>query len=330
MSVYSIHNVRPVIVATAYDDTLDPTTVTADDAGTIMGVGTVEGTMNYFGPSIFIEYVNAIGQPTRSDLIEIDKIRYARVTPYAPWTPRIDTVSLPDPANNIVPGQSYTLRIIFYQFSSLSQENQRVFEAGAYKAKTGDTAETIFTAMAAIANRTMERWPGNYLEFTVSGTGNAATLVITEQPQPWTLGKKKGRSLDYRIQFVPIISADGDPNYIWGEVALTQAGSKGNGTYHEAADLEWFLAGETGDPYRQRCWPYNWDTLYQIAPGSIWDAINLHYFFRDDGIHDYASEKQLQIIASAGTAAAVDHTVANAIIAAINAALPEPIMEAIA
>ena len=190
MATFSTNQVGQFIVANAFNSGgTSPGTVKAVSVG---------------GGNVSVKYVNASGQAVSSDRIPLNQVRVASAKQYVAKTYRQDTITVA--AANIIVGQEYSLKIIFRNWGSGSAENQYVKVVGAYTAATGDTAETIFDAIKALADKAFAKEPYPTLTFSVSGSTTTAGLVITEVAQPWVLGKMQGRQLDYTILFVPIIS----------------------------------------------------------------------------------------------------------------------------
>ena len=107
MATYSVNEVTQVIVANKFNDSLNNETVSVNDAGTVVGVGSTAN-------SIYIKYVNALGQIVKSDYINVNNIRAIKATPYKPYQNRVDKLTLT--ADDIVAGENYALRILFREW----------------------------------------------------------------------------------------------------------------------------------------------------------------------------------------------------------------------
>lgn len=308
----SVNRVRQMYIANAFNDTLDPAAISPADAGTITGVGYIPSLPNDpYGECIWFNYINVDGQLTKSDYIPVYGLRFAKITNFRAKTPRVDVVSID--AANVVVGQTYTLKVLFREWGSGSAEDQYFKYVGSFKVTSNtQTAEDIFNALADLATRNFEREANPLLNFTVQGTGAAAQLVITEQPQPWTLGKKEGRPLNYDIFGLTITNGAGIQDSLWANIETVQAGYKGNGTAQETANLEYFFMGYRADYYRQNGWPFNWDTVY-LSGQNTYDYLDIHYFYRDDHIHSQASDKQLLIACAPGIAAQIQAAIVAAV-----------------
>lgn len=335
MAVFSVDEVRQIVVANSYEAWTPPGTG-EQTPGSYNGLLLLDPNPPYIdGPAFRVRFGNADGQAVASDIIRIGKplLQYARALPHAPTLPRIDVVTLsPDvlDATTVVDGligQSLSIKFLMREWGSGSAEDQQYFYINT-KVVSGDTAETIFTRLADLATNTFNQSGIQYFDFTVVGTGNAATLQITELPQPWVQNKRRGRPLNYDIFFVAI-DFDGTDNYVqWATYETTQQADPGMGTARLARDIETFSMRERGDIYGQVGFPYTWDTEYLTS--GTYDVIELKYQYQDAAVFPQFSEKQLIILASApdGTVdtAATDHTIANQIIADINAAVGSTII----
>jgi len=299
MATYSTNQVGQLIVANAYD-----TSGTA--AGTVLGT---VGNEKEFQ----VKYINANSQKVASDRITIANVNYSIAKGYKPKVFRTDTITVD--SGNVIVGQEYSIKIIFRQWGSGSAENQYTRVVGGYTVKTGDDAFDIFTGIAASATLAFKHEPVPSLVFTVAGSGTTASLVITEQAQPWQLGKMQGRQLDYTILFVPIVKSSAQL-VEWG--TIVKVGSNpGVGGGHEMADMEYFFLGERGDIYRNVGFPYTFNTQYLIDDTSYYDIITLSYFYEGEGVNVQKSEKQLYILCKV---VGGDHAIVQSIVTALTTA----------
>lgn len=278
MAMFSTHNVKQVIVANSID-------ATGATPGAFVKVLAEPGNTGFY-----ILYTNVSGQTVKSDKISFDKIRSIKALSYVPKTYREDKLTIA--AGNVIVGQEYIIRILFRDWGSGSAENQQFKHVGAYKVKTGDTAESIVDAIISLGNANFAR--EDYPALVFSKEAVTDNLVITEQPQPWVLGKMQARNLNYDIQLVPITKS-GETLYEWATIATTHANpGRGNGT--AMADLEYFAMGERGDIYRQKGWPYTWDVKYLVDYTKNYNILNIHFFETQEGEGVQAQEKELVVL----------------------------------
>lgn len=66
------------------------------------------------------------------------------------------------------------------------------------------------------------------------------------------------------------------------------------------ADLEWFCMGERGDMYRMKGWPNYIETRYMVNPNHMYTSIDIHYYFKDEGVSGYPSEKIITLLVDEG------------------------------
>lgn len=290
MATFTTRNVKHVYVANG-------AAAQATTPGYFTGALSVDN-----GSAFHLLFTNAEGKVVKTDKIAFDKIRSIKVSPYTPRVLRVDKLTVSAP----VVGQEYMIRIIFRNWGSGSAENQYVKHVGAYKAVTGNTAETIVDNLVALGTLNFSREAGSYLTFAKEAV--TKKLVITEVAQPWALGKVQGRPLDYTIQLAPIVD-NGVEVYNWATIATT-GGTPGNGTYQQAADLEYFFMAERGDKYGLVGYPYNIDVRYLVEQGANYHMLDIAYFETQEGEGVQASEKQILILAKVNTATIVAITTA--------------------
>jgi hypothetical protein len=311
MAVFSTNSVRQLYVANAASGSTAGAFATA--------VKTVDN-------ELYLTLRNSANVVVATPIIPIDAIVSAKVIGYAAKTLRKDTITFAAP----VVGQTYTLRIVFRNWGSGSAENQYIKNVGSYKAKTGDTQESLVDAFIASAAINFAREPIELLKFTKNSTGSSATLSIEEVAQPFVRGKQQGRPLNYYIQYVEIKDANGNESYAWGTAASNAKGYAGQGTAQLAADQEYFYLGERGDKYRQVGYPYTFDTTYLVDSTKVYDTIDIAYTSKNPGaLGAHNDQRVLTILAAAGTSGSVDHTIANAITAAVNVAIDSTLLNAL-
>ena len=191
-----------------------------------------------------------------------------------------------------VSGQEYLTRITFFEWGSLSPEDQYL-KYGVVKATTGMTATQFYAAMAAsiTANMSREQIP------LLTVTSDANGVYLLEIEQPWTLGTKESRPLMFKVHVDTIIDTNGDEQ-VWGVVTEPASGSYiVNGK--TAADMEYFYMGERGDIYRNIGFPNVLKTNYLTDPTGSYDFLEIDYFYVGDGVDAQKSQKHITIIGNA-------------------------------
>lgn len=303
MAVFSTNSVRQLFVVNAASGSTAGAFATA--------VKTVDD-------ELYLTVRNAQNSVVSTPIIPISAIKSAKLIGYAAKTLRKDTITFDAP----VAGQTYTLRIVFRNWGSGSSENQYFKNVGSYKAKTGDDQEDLVNAFIASAAINFAREPIQLLKFTKNSTGASATLSIEEVAQPFVRGKQQGRPLNYYIQYVHITDASGVDDTEWGTAVSNAKGYAGQGTAQLASDQEYFYLGERGDKYRQVGYPYTFDTTYLVDSSKVYDTIDIAYTSKNPGAVGADNDQRvLTLLCAAGTSGSVAHTIANAVVAAVNVAV---------
>lgn len=331
MAAFSVHQVRQLYVANAYKENL----AALKNAGDITVAKTNEGDAIYF------QYMGALLDKMRSDLIKIENITNLRATRAEDIATKLKGYTLTlDPNINggqPVAGQDYLLRLAFREYIGMSEADQ-YFKYGMVHVfpglKASDFYKEMALSLAANISKDVTALVDIYLydgatETKVeegvdpkSLTGTYTALRIAEAVQPWHLGTMPQGVIPFSVQPTTVL-VDGDQR-IWGKVesydtkAVLPEGQL-------IADLEYFCMGERGDQYRNMGWPNVIPTKYLVDPSKMYDVINIHYFYQGDGISVQKSEKDIQIVVP--RPGEKDYSNINAVIAAIKTLVPgEPSM----
>lgn len=335
MATFSTNQARQLYVANALKS---PNVIATDAAGSIAVKSDTAKSHLYF------EYMGAGGM-TRSDLIDIKNILYAKATDaddlaydLAKYKLTLDTtVNGGEP----VVAQDYILRIAFRNYPGLSEEDQ-YFKYGMVHAVTGMTASDFYKTLALSLVKNFSREEQGLLKFyletggtdagTVAGTltevtkdtkessltGTYTGIVIEEAPQDWILGVMEQTPVNFTIQ--PDLIIDNGDERIWGvvkKVASTNSIPDG----HKIADLEYFCMGERGDIYRMVGFPYVIRTKYLVDPDIKYNVIDIHYAYVGSNESVQKSEKDITIVVpKIGANNEASNALANSIISAINTA----------
>jgi hypothetical protein len=335
MATFSTNQARQLYVANALKS---PNVIATDAAGSIAVKSDTAKSHLYF------EYMGAGGM-TRSDLIDIKNILYAKATDaddlaydLAKYKLTLDTtVNGGEP----VVAQDYILRIAFRNYPGLSEEDQ-YFKYGMVHAVTGMTASDFYKTLALSLVKNFSREEQGLLKFyletggtdagTVAGTPTEVTkdtkessltgtytgIIIEEAPQDWILGVMEQTPVNFTIQ--PDLIIDNGDERIWGvvkKVASTNSIPDG----HKIADLEYFCMGERGDIYRMVGFPYVIRTKYLVDPDIKYNVIDIHYAYVGSNESVQKSEKDITIVVpKIGANNKASNALANSIISAINTA----------
>lgn len=335
MATFSTNQVRQLYVATALKS---PNVIASDTAGSIAVKSDTAKSHLYF------EHMGAGGM-TRSDLIDIKNILYAKATDADDLAYDLAKykLTLDDTVNGGEPvvAQDYILRIAFRNYPGLSEEDQ-YFKYGMVHTVTGMTASDFYKTLALSLVKNFSREEQGLLKFyletggtdagTVAGTPTEVTkdtkessltgtytgIVIEEAPQDWILGVMEQTPVNFTIQ--PDLIIDNGDERIWGvvkKVASTNSIPDG----HKIADLEYFCMGERGDIYRMVGFPYVIRTKYLVDPDIKYNVIDIHYAYVGSNESVQKSEKDITIVVpKIGANNKASNALANSIISAINTA----------
>lgn len=250
------------------------------------------------------------GGLNRSDLIDLDKICYAKVTRKAAMQRYLKqaVVTLGTAVNGGTPiaGQDYILRIYIKNYLASGDENVAI-KHGVVHAYAGMTAAQFYTKLADSLTANFSREVQPLLTFTASTTG----VTITEVEQPWVLGTRQQEPVNFEV-VAGTVRYQGE-DMIWtatandedGKIAITNTATViGNGK--KIADLEYFCMGERADQYRLQGWPNVIPTKYMVDPEKEYDVLDIHYFYSGDGVQVHKSEKTITLV---GEAAASDDVI---------------------
>lgn len=335
MATFSTNQVRQLYVATA----LKPSNVIASDTA-----GSIAVKSDTAKSHLYFEYMGAGGR-TRSDLIDIKNILYAKATDADDLAYDLAKykLTLDDTVNGGEPvvAQDYILRIAFRNYPGLSEEDQ-YFKYGMVHAVTGMTASDFYKTLALSLVKNFSREEQGLLKFyletggsdagVVAGTPTEVTkdtkessltgtytgIIIEEAPQDWILGVMEQAPVNFTIQ--PDLIIDNGDERIWGVVKkVTSTNSIPDG--HKIADLEYFCMGERGDVYRMVGFPYVIRTKYLVDPDIKYNVIDIHYAYVGPNESVQKSEKDITIVVpKIGADNQASNDLANSIISAINTA----------
>lgn len=243
------------------------------------------------------------GGLTRTDIIDVDKSCYAKLTTKAQMQrkPKKATVTLSADVNGGEPinGQDYILRLQVKNYLSPGDASVLI-RSGVVRATKNMGAADFYKKMAESLERNFSRDPQPLLTFEHSADG----LVIKEVvDQPWRLGVLSQESVNFEIMPTTIIEQGNEVVWVTlddkGYVPViedTEAAPVGNGK--QVADLEYFCMAERGDMFRNMGWPNNIDVKYMVDPEKEYDMLDLHYFFSGNGVQVHKSEKDITFVAS--------------------------------
>lgn len=266
-----------------------------------------------------ILHVNVKGELEHSDIIRCNSIRSMRYTKAANLLMKlptwriafndltIDTVGSP---YTVVAGDGtvFTLRFTFPGFQNATDEE--IFTATvAFKWESGAIADAAAKAIA-------DAFRGKYRNINklVGVASNGVNVVDVWAPEgPWTRGLHSNKPTRIVVDEpkMEVFKGGLGLNTIPGDslYRVKKAGKRTDitaTTTHTVvnsksiADLEWFCMGERGDQYRLAGWPDYIETEYMVDGSAKYgyDVLDIHYFYRPDGVPGDASEKVLTLVAA--------------------------------
>lgn len=297
---------------------------------------------------LYLEYRNALGELTRSDLININNIVSITATDADAMARELKSkvITLDNNVNGGSPlsGEDYMVRIYFRQWIGMSDEDIYI-KWGVVHAYAGMSASVFYAKLAESLAKNFKKEVEKPLAFRlISGSLEAPTdegevtaasrikpsatatgtydfdpyttsytgVVIDEVEQGWELGVRQQVPVYFEVQPTTITVA-GD-EVIWGVVEdMEPAGVVKNGKL--MADLEYFCAGAKGDYYRNMGWPHNLVTKYLVDPETPYNTIDIHYYFTDSNEAVQKSEKTITILVpKIGATNSVSNKLANSFI----------------
>lgn len=325
MAAYSVNQVRQLYVVNAYKTSFSNLSTPGD---LFINASESTGTM-------YFQYVGALGDVMRSDLVKVSHIKSANAVTSGSLAYKIkySDVVIDSTVNGGTPvaGQDYLLRVNFREYVGLSPEYQ-TNRYGMVHVTSGMSASDFYKQMAIslAVNLSNDVNPlaevaiikaGSETMVTATTTmddlsGDTATGVrVYEAGQPWHLGIMQQGVIPFQL-LTPEIVVDGD-HMNWGTVTVAVSEDKVLPEGQKIADLEWFTMGERGDQYRLVGWPKVIPTKYMVDSTKNYDVITVHYYFQGPNEAIQKSEKDIQLaLVNDGS-----HTLANTVIDALNAAI---------
>lgn len=288
MSVYSVNQNRQFYVVDKV--------VTAEPAK----LGELKVGMTADKKQLFFKHFGQ-GGLTRTDIINVDSIEYARITDRSELRTKLKkaTVSLDPNVNGGQPiaGQDYVLRVVIHNYLAPGDTNWTV-KYGAVHAYAGLTPDEFYKKLAKSLEMNFSREITPLLTFKATATG----VEIEEVEQPWNLGHMAQEPVNFELISVPV-RYQGD-DVAWavrdedGYITIEDSGKELNDG-KKIADLEWFCMGERGDQYRDNVpGTLRIPSKAMVNPDEEYDVFDMHYAFIGDGVSNQKSEKDVTLVAT--------------------------------
>lgn len=199
---------------------------------------------------LWFEYASPNGEHggvgvVRSDLINKRKIDYVTASPARVRNLKRLEVTLDALINNGNPivGQDYILRFTFFGLGLGGFENQYIKEGGAYRAKTGDTAATLYDKLIALAKINFSREAFPYVKLGL--TGDAATVTMTTNSGVTVTAKEVGVAGNSIKFAVASVSAPAPALTVSTASGVTTITASLTATAKTIADLKALVAANT-------------------------------------------------------------------------------------
>ncbi len=245
------------------------------------------------------------GGLTASDRIGVEDIRYIKQTPADAMKDVLKTHTVKITA--VSAGQVYILKVLVFNFVGQGAYD-RVYRYGTYKAKSSDDASAIAAGLAESLQKSQGLDDANnasdinhYKEKLFTVTVSDDTITIGEVEQYWSLPKFPVQQCPVEIFLNGIVTDDEFETYDWATIGEGESITVDNAG-KKLAELEYFAHGWRGDFYRGMGYPRNTDTEYMVNPSNDYDTIDIHYFFRGQGVSSQLSEKEITLIVPEGDA----------------------------
>ncbi len=303
MAIYNVNQNRQFYVAKKFNS--------IPESG--KGVEPVdEGDLSLFAVSkngekqIFFKHKGRAGL-TRTDLIDVDKICYAKMTKNTAMQRKLKraTVTLdPDINGGLpIPGQDYILRLQINNFFSPGDASVYI-KSNAVRAtkEMNGNALLFYKAMVKSLKNNFSRETQatglELLNFEVATDGAGITISETKN-QPWRLGVLSQETINFEV--IPTTIRNDGEDVVWGTVTWDTVKDSegveeyiGNGT--QIADLEYFCQAERGDMFRNMGWPNNIDVKYMVDSSKEYHVLDIHYYYSGNGVQSHKSEKDITIV----------------------------------
>lgn len=252
------------------------------------------------------------GGLTASDKIDVENIRSIKQTAAADMVDKLKTHTVK--VTEVSAGQMYSIKVLVHNYIGQGT-NDQAYRYGYYKSKATDNAAAIAAGLAADLQKAMGLDDAanaadiaHYDQKLFTVTVSSDTITIGEiDDLNWELPRFQLSYNPLEIFLGPIVTDDEIDTFEWAEIG---EGSpvEVNNVGKKMAELEFFTHGWRGDFYGLKGFPRAFVTKYMVDPTAEYDTVDIHYFFRGQGISAQLSEKEITLIVPKG-----DTTVLEAI-----------------
>lgn len=294
--------------------------------------------------ALYFVYKNADGLLTRSDTIDVKKIKSISKTaaadtaiPLMRQTVALDTsaVELDNSTLDNYVGMSFLLKVTSHQTLSYDDNDAETVIAPVV-ITPGMAVADFHKALAIILKKMQKKGAYPYFDvYAVAGstytkitdaiaakytvTANGAVVLKTGETDTtsaangiaiYQTGQKyvQGKLSNEPLPFSLSVAVSGGSNFAylaWATFGdLEKSGSSISGTY-ALADLENFAAGEKGDYVRGSTWPNDYPFKSAIDLTASYDVLNIEYFWSGNAENVQKSPRLIQIAGPAAVITAV-------------------------
>lgn len=292
MAIFNVNQNRQFYVMKAFK----AKTATISDEGDLQ---LLDGGDN----QIFFKH-KGMGGLTRTDIIDVDKIRDVKITRAKAMERhtkkaliKLNDVNEGKP----IPGQDYVLMVQVNNYLAPGDACVLIRTGAVHATKAMSTnVRAFYDKLAESLTKNFSKDPHPILEFEASDNGVTISGV---KDQPWRLGVLSQDVVDFEI--IPTtVRFDGE-DMVWmetdeksGRVKVEEDTTVTINNGKRIADLEYFCMGERGDMFRNMGWPNNIDVKMMVEPDKAYDVVDIHYAYSGDGVQVHKSEKDLTIVCS--------------------------------
>ena len=296
---------------------------------------------------MFFVYKNADGLLTRTDTIDVKKVKSVNKVAAAAMATKLkmqelqaDTNKLTFGASSPLIGKVLNLTITFHGVFDYDMDNSTVVVASV----VGDSVNTasasaFYKALAVAIAKALPQNDPKYpmLKVFCSATavtevtkntavgdiaGTATKVILVQGAQKYVRGKLTGEPVPFSVSSKYSPSNVEDIDWLT-EASHEQKASTVTGNLivpanYVLADLEYFALGERGDVYRQFNFPNDYTPTYAINPNSgDYNVLTIEYFWAGNAENVQKSPRLLQIAAPATESNDIVATLYDAVEAAI-------------
>ena len=193
-----------------------------------------------------------------------------------------------------------TYRVSIKKYDGIqSPENFRYVEGFAVtKPNTTMTNADVINEIVKNLTNTLKR-ENSLSEFTITGT--PTSIVISNKPQTYVRGKIQGLPVNFKVEVSVKVNSPADlssgSNLGILSTVTTVAGSEGQGTGKQVANLEYFLKGyENADYGREVGFPANFNVDYLANVNSKYNAVNILFHKDRQATNVERQPKELTVV----------------------------------